>query len=280
MDSHRYSLNNLTVHIHFVLNKVTYPGWEDIRNLVNVHSLYWIHEGEGVFITNIEHEVKAGMLVYLKPGLHLSMRAKANAPLRMTMLLFDCAELSYEAVWKGFVQIEDLKLPFLSYFSERKAETLGDSFYDIYKNWMPGMNDGAVVSQAKLLILLFNLHQTIQADWNLIGSGAMAAFEQIKSKLENSYMTHHRITKLANEYGISASHLRKLFLRNTSMGPKEYHMHIQNQHACRYLVFTNYTIKEIAKLCGYYEEYHFSKIFKKLNGIPPTIYRSRNREET
>lgn len=112
MKTHGYNLNNLTVHIHFVLNKNTYPGWEDIRNLVNVHSLYWVHEGEGIFKTNIEHKVEAGMLIYLKPGLQMSMRSKSDDPLRMTMLLFDCAELPYDAVWKDIVQIEALNIPF------------------------------------------------------------------------------------------------------------------------------------------------------------------------
>ncbi|KUP25257.1 hypothetical protein [Paenibacillus sp. DMB5] len=49
MEENAYNLNELSVHIHFVLDKVTFPGWEDIRNMVNVHSLYWIHEGRGFF---------------------------------------------------------------------------------------------------------------------------------------------------------------------------------------------------------------------------------------
>lgn len=126
-------------------------------------------------------------------------------------------------------------------------------------------------------ILLHKLHQTVQPDWNLMESGAFAAFEQIKKTLENDYKDHHRIEKLAEKYGISPSYLRKMFLKFTGMGPKEYHMHLQNQQACRYLVFTDYPVKEIAKLCGYYEEYHFSKIFKQLNGIPPTVYRNKQR---
>ncbi|MNE88170.1 HTH-type transcriptional activator Btr [compost metagenome] len=125
--------------------------------------------------------------------------------------------------------------------------------------------------------MLHKLHQSVQADWNLMESGAFAAFEQIKSKLENAYMDHHRIEKMAEEYGISASYLRKLFLKYTGMGPKEYHMHIQNQQACRYLTFTDYPVREIAKLCGFYEEYHFSKMFKQLNGVSPTAYRSSQR---
>ncbi|WP_231574904.1 AraC family transcriptional regulator [Paenibacillus sp. FSL R7-0273] len=272
-----YNLNDLSVHIHFVLDKVTFPGWEDIRNMVNVHSLYWIHEGEGIFRTNVEHKVQAGMLAYLKPGLKMSMRSEMEAPLRITMLLFDCAELGYDAVWRNVRPIETLRLPFLGQYGPGQAEEIGAMFREINQEWLPGQTAGTAVSRAKTQILLHKLHQIVRADWNLMESGAFAAFEQIKSKLENAYMDHHRIEKMAEEYGISASYLRKLFLKYTGMGPKEYHMHIQNQQACRYLTFTDYPVREIAKLCGFYEEYHFSKMFKQLNGVSPTAYRSSQR---
>lgn len=277
MEVNAYNLNDLSVHIHFVLDKVTFPGWEDIRNMVNVHSLYWIHEGEGIFRTNVEHKVQAGMLAYLKPGLKMSMRSEMEAPLRITMLLFDCAELGYDAVWRNVRPIETLRLPFLGQYGPGQAEEIGAMFREINQEWLPGQTAGTAVSRAKTQILLHKLHQIVRADWNLMESGAFAAFEQIKSKLENAYMDHHRIEKMAEEYGISASYLRKLFLKYTGMGPKEYHMHIQNQQACRYLTFTDYPVREIAKLCGFYEEYHFSKMFKQLNGVSPTAYRSSQR---
>lgn len=277
MEENVYNLNDLSVHIHFVLDKVTFPGWEDIRNMVNVHSLYWIHEGEGFFRTNVEHKVQAGMLAYLKPGLKMSMRSEMEAPLRITMLLFDCAELGYDAVWRNVRPIETLRLPFLGQYGPGQAEEIGAMFREINQEWLPGQTAGTAVSRAKTQILLHKLHQSARADWNLMESGAFAAFEQIKSKLENAYMDHHRIEKMAEEYGISASYLRKLFLKYTGMGPKEYHMHIQNQQACRYLTFTDYPVREIAKLCGFYEEYHFSKMFKQLNGVSPTAYRSSQR---
>jgi AraC-like DNA-binding protein len=277
LEALKYNLNHLVVHIHFALDKVTYPGWEDIRNLVNVHSLYWIHEGEGTFLTNTEHKVQAGMLTYLKPGLEMSMRSEPHAPLRMTMVLFDCAELGYDAVWKAVTPIEKLGLPFLSQYSPSQAEGLGPLFREIHQSWNPGLSAGAVDSQAKLQILLHKLHQNEQADWSLTESGAYAAFEQIKKHLEDGYKENLRIEQLAEEYSISPSYLRKLFLKYTGMGPKEYHIHLRNEQACRYLKFTNYPIKEIAKLCGFYEEYHFSKMFKQLNGVSPSTYRSKQR---
>ncbi|MFC0215288.1 helix-turn-helix transcriptional regulator [Paenibacillus chartarius] len=277
MEAVTYNLNQLVLHIHFVLNKVTYPGWKDIRNMVNVHSLYWIHEGEGTFLTNTEHKVQAGMLAYLKPGLEMSMRSEPHAPLRMTMVLFDCAEVEYDAVWKGVAPIGKLNLPFLSRYGQDQVDALARLFQEIHQDWFPNNAAGAVVSQSKLNILLHMLHQIEQPDWSLAESGAFAAFEQIKKHLENGYTENQRIERLAGEYNISASYLRKLFIKYTGMGPKEYHNHLRNQQACRYLKFTDYPIKEIAKLCGYYEEYHFSKMFKQLNGVSPSIYRSRQR---
>jgi AraC-like DNA-binding protein len=272
-----YDLNHLALHIHFVLDKITYPGWEGIRNLVNVHSLYWIHEGEGTFLTNSEHKVRAGMMAYLRPGLELSMRSEPHAPLRITMVLFDCAELAYDAVWKDVTPISKLTIPFLSQYSQPQLEALGPLFREIHQDWFPGLAAGAAVPKAKLQILLHKLHHMEQPDWSLAESGAFAAFEQIKKHLENGYKENLRIERLAEEYNISASYLRKLFLKYTGMGPKEYHNHLRNQQACCYLIFTDYPIKEIAKLCGYYEEYHFSKMFKQLNGVSPSGYRSVQR---
>jgi len=271
-------MNHLVLHIHFVIDKPTYAGWEDIRNVVNVHSLYWIHEGEGTFLTNIEHKVQAGMLAYLRPGLEMSMRSEPQAPLRMTMVLFDCAEFMYEAaMWKGITPIEKLEIPFLSQYPKDQSEEIGLMFTDIQQEWSAGIAAGETAAHPKLQILLHKLYQHGKSDWNLSDTGAIAAFEQIKRHLEQRYNEHLRIEQLAEEYSISASYLRKLFLKHTGMGPKQYLNYVRNQQACRYLQFTNFPIKEIAKRCGYWEEFHFSKMFKLSTGVSPTVYRNRQK---
>lgn len=275
-----YNMNQLVLHIHFVLDKITYPGWEDIRNLVNVHSLYWIHEGEGTFRTNVPHRVKAGMLVYLKPGLELSMHSEQNDPLRMTMVLFDSAAVIYDAVWKKIEPIDKLELSFLNQYSPPQSEELGIMFREIQEEWNPGLAGGTAVSQAKLQILLHKLHQIEQPDWSLADSGSFAAFEQIKKQMENGFSDNLKIEQLAEAHNISASYLRKLFHKFTGMGPKEYYNRLRNRQACCYLRFTDYPVKEIAKLCGFFEEYHFSKMFKQMNGMSPSAYRSTQRQGT
>lgn len=276
----QYRMNQVVLHMHFVIDKITHPGWEDIRNVVNVHSLYWIHEGEGTFLTNIEHKVQAGMLVYLRPGLEMSMRSEPHAPLRMTMVLFDCAQFVYEAaMWREVTPIEKLAIPFLSQYPKAQAEDIGAMFHDIQKEWSADIISEESAAYPKMQLLLHKLHQKGTPDWNVTDTGAVAAFEQIKRHIERRYHEYIWIERLAKEYNISASYLRKLFIKQTGMGPKQYLNHLRNQQACRYLQFTNFPIKEIAKLCGYWEEFHFSKMFKQLNGVSPTAYRS-NKQNT
>ncbi|GMK44466.1 AraC family transcriptional regulator [Paenibacillus glycanilyticus] len=271
---------HLVVHIHLILDKSTYPGWKDIRNLVNVHSFYWIHEGRGTFLTNIEHQVEAGMLAYLRPGLEMSMRSDPEAPLRMTMVLFDCAELVYEAVWKNAMPVGKLSFPFLSRYGAPQAEELGACFREINRSWTARVTDGSSVPESRLQLLLNKLQHSKEPDWNIEESGVFASYEKIKQTLESSYKENLRIEQLAHTHSISPSYLRKMFLKHTGMGPKQYLDHIRNRQACGYLVFTDYPVNQVAKLCGYYEEYHFSKMFKQHNGMSPSKYRITKRAET
>lgn len=46
--------------------------------------------------------------------------------------------------------------------------------------------------------------------------------------------------------------------------------------ACALLAATDDSLREICHKTGYNDEYHFSKVFKKLTGIPPGAYRARH----
>jgi AraC-like DNA-binding protein len=47
--------------------------------------------------------------------------------------------------------------------------------------------------------------------------------------------------------------------------------------AKRRLIDTDEPVKEIARQCGYRDPYFFSKDFKKLTNLPPTLYRAQER---
>lgn len=84
----------------------------------------------------------------------------------------------------------------------------------------------------------------------------------------------HKLTleELANHAGLSPSHFSMVFRQKTGRAPMDYLIHLRIQKACQLLDATHQRIKEVANQVGYEDPYYFSRIFKKVMGLSPTLY--------
>lgn len=271
-------LGHVAVHLYWAADKPTQPGWTDIRRTVQAHSFYYVHEGKGTFTTpDRVYEVEAGMAFYLKPGLHMDMASDGQEPLQMTMMLTDIAEMPRSGGWwTAPVPVEVLDVPFLHRCSEAEAKELTALLRNIVDTWVPGAQGESLALQGSLLRLLDAVHRFSGRERER--EPLPQAFDLVKTHLERYYHEDVKLNELAARYRISGSYLRKLFLAQLGLTPKSYLSRIRNEHARRFLLHTNASMKEIAQSCGYPDEYHFSKTFKQLNGMPPTAFRSAKRE--
>ena len=96
----------------------------------------------------------------------------------------------------------------------------------------------------------------------------------MKQNIENSIT----LEDIAQHVNYSTSHFSTLFSRRTSYAPMEYYNSLKIQRACTYLQFSNLKIKEIAFKLGYYDQFHFSKVFRKEMEITPKEYRTKYQE--
>ena len=80
------------------------------------------------------------------------------------------------------------------------------------------------------------------------------------------------ISYLASLCGISEVYFRKIFLNSFGVSPKEYMIQKRMDYAKNLLKSDDFSIAEIATLCGYAEPCHFSREFTKRVGIPPSQY--------
>lgn len=78
--------------------------------------------------------------------------------------------------------------------------------------------------------------------------------------------------KLTDVCGISYSYIKKLFTQKYRLSPKKYILSLKLNYACELLRYGEYTITQIAEMCGYQEVYHFSHQFKTEFGISPTEF--------
>jgi YesN/AraC family two-component response regulator len=100
------------------------------------------------------------------------------------------------------------------------------------------------------------------------------------SSIAIDYMQQHvsgklTLSEMAAHVNLSASHFAAVFQKHTGFAPIEYFNHLKIQRACQHLQFTNERIKEISAAVGIEDSYYFSRLFKKMIGISPALYRQR-----
>jgi AraC-like DNA-binding protein len=94
------------------------------------------------------------------------------------------------------------------------------------------------------------------------------------------YMQNHidqsiTVEELANHLNYSTSYLYSLFKEDTGYSPINYFNHLKIQEACKYLSFTDMSIKEISFELGFNDPFYFSRLFKKMMELSPTEYRKK-----
>lgn len=84
---------------------------------------------------------------------------------------------------------------------------------------------------------------------------------------------------LAKVAGLSISHYCSLFKKKTMQSPLNLYTSMKVQRACQLLQNRNQTIKSIAYSLGFFDQYHFSKVFKQVMGTSPKSFKNHGRNE-
>lgn len=93
------------------------------------------------------------------------------------------------------------------------------------------------------------------------------------------YMYQHlrenlTLEEISEEVQLSKSYLNAVFKAQTGKSPVEFFIHLKMQEACKLLKSTDYYIYEVSSELGYADQYYFSRIFKKVVGVPPKDYKN------
>ena len=95
----------------------------------------------------------------------------------------------------------------------------------------------------------------------------------IRRYIEDNYDRRLSLSDAADHFSVSYAHLSHVF--STAMGIPftEYVTLTRMKHARRLIYDPKYTVQEIAFLCGYENQFSFTRAFKRYYGISPSGYR-------
>lgn len=92
------------------------------------------------------------------------------------------------------------------------------------------------------------------------------AIRYLESHFPNPELSMEELAQLC---GISYSYMKKLFLSKFGCPPKKYLIQRKLQYACDLLRTGQYTVTEIAGMCGFDSVPYFSRQFKAYMGVSP-----------
>jgi AraC-like DNA-binding protein len=106
------------------------------------------------------------------------------------------------------------------------------------------------------------------------GSDAPVAFiAKACALLETDQRTD--VSGVARKLGVSYETFRRRFRETMGISPARYRSARLIERACDMMRTGNLTDKEISRVLGFCDEYHFSRRFKQIEGASPRVFRKR-----
>lgn len=99
------------------------------------------------------------------------------------------------------------------------------------------------------------------------------------SYIQSHFKEEISIEKLCVLASMSKRSFMRYFMRATGYSPIQYLLKVRILEACRLLRETDNTISEISLACGFDSTNYFSRIFKKVTGIQPNLFRRKTNFE-
>lgn len=81
------------------------------------------------------------------------------------------------------------------------------------------------------------------------------------------------MSSLAEKYNISESRLSTSLRENLGMSFSKYLTSQRVQRAKELLVDDRLSVEQIAQMVGYRDYFYFIRVFKKVTGVTPSVYR-------
>lgn len=125
------------------------------------------------------------------------------------------------------------------------------------------------------LILESHLMELLGAvsDFRPVGRSAPLWFSRLKDQLHSEFRENIRIGDLAAEAGVHPIHLARVFRRHEKQTPGEYVQKLRIRAACQLLSDPEASLACVAAECGFADQSHFTRTFRKITGTTPGNFR-------
>jgi AraC-like DNA-binding protein len=238
----------------YVVDRGTFPFF----------ALEFVAEGAGfVELAGRRYRLRPGMTFAYGPGMPHTIHNEAASPMLKYYLVFagiEANRLLDESPLHGgrAVQVSSPK-EIIEVYEFLQREGASESQH------------GARICAALVPVLIMKITQRA-APYVVEESRALATFHRAKHCIERHYVQLRTVEQAARACHIEVGYLSRLFQRFGYTTPYRFLMRLKMNRATELLVDGGMLVKEVAAKLEFADAFHFSKVFKRVYGLPPARF--------
>lgn len=269
-------VNNLFFHIHYCnggISKAAGKSMPKISRSLQHHELIYTCDGTGSFkIRNKKYSVKPGVLLYITPDTPHSIEMDENIPLRFLTVHFSFASVGFnDCKWN--VAESTSMLPLHPAQELQDAIPVEEQFHKLVDCWNAKLPGYEFMTRTMLQQLLITITQTVSKSSH--NYAASLKVEKIIKYMHQNLNGKITLTQLAKFVQMTPFYMARTFKAVTGYTIIEYFNKLKIDKSKELLIEGNKKVKEVAQELGFVDEFYFSRMFKKAEGINPSEFCSK-----
>ena len=271
-------VSDILCQIHYCKGqKLKEPGkvkYGETRTLQH-HELIFVCEANGhIVIGGKRYPIKKGMLFYIPPGVQQTIEPRTQSPIHCMTVHFSGSRmvLGSDGKWRYQEDIQTLKQPSAQEIMDYiPVKELFEKLVDTWNDKGPSYEFIAGTLLRQLLILVSHNNKMQSKNYAI-----SLKIDQIIEYMRQNINRKVTLEELSRIVGLSTFYLSKTFKDATGYPIIAYFNKMKIEKAKELLIEGNKKVKEVAYELGYTNEFYFSRIFKRIEGLSPTEFYNKN----
>lgn len=239
------------------------------------HEIIYICEASGnIVIGGNRYPIKKGMLYYIPPGVQQTIELHTKNPEHYMSVHFNGSRmvLDSDRKWKCQESIKTLHQPSAQEIKNYiLVKELFEKLVDIWNDKGPSYEFVAGTLLRQLFILISQNNKIQSRNYAI-----SLKIDQIIEYMRQNINRKITLEELSGIVGLSTFYLSRTFKDTTGYPIITYFNKMKIDKAKELLIEGNKKVKEVAYELGYTNEFYFSRIFKRIEGLSPTEFYNKN----